>query len=116
MNEVEVINALTDKLSIPANALLGYYSKGVIVEGCLWLIVGIGLAIFLYVMGVIAKRTPDGKTVPPDELSNNSFGTGLQVAALIVFIIFMATNAPKLIVPEKHAIDEIMTAIGRASK
>ena len=40
MNEVEVINALTEKLSIPTNALLGYYSKSVIVEGWMW--IGIG--------------------------------------------------------------------------
>ena len=116
MNEVEVINALTEKLSIPTNALFGYYSKSVIVEGWMWIGIGVCVAVFLYVMGIIAKRTPDDKPLKAEDMSNTAFGSGLQLAAIIIVAIFLATNVPKLIVPEKYAVDEIMTAIGRATK
>jgi hypothetical protein len=117
MNEIEVINALTEKLSIPTNALLGYYSKSVVVEGWMWIIIGVCIALFLYCVGIVAKGTPDDtSTTKKDEIPNYAFGTGLQVAAGIILAIFLATNAPKLIVPEKYAVDEIMTAIGRATK
>lgn len=43
-------------------------------------------------------------------------GERLQAAAIIIVAIFLATNVPKLIVPEKYAVDEIITAIGRATK